>query len=90
MLNSLPRRVRIYAALCHLAGLMWLLVPVLLMSIFSSLGILSPIPILIPCLTWLSTRKVDDFVDRAGREAVNDKLSLTAVNYRLRDFQVPP
>jgi uncharacterized Tic20 family protein len=76
MLNSLPRRVRIYAALCHLTGLIWLVATALLMSVFSSFGILSPISILIPGLMWLSTRKVHDFVDRAGREAVNAQLSV--------------
>lgn len=75
MLNSLPRRVRIYAALCHLAGLIWLL-GTFLISIFSSFGIFSLFPILIPCLTWLSTRSVHDFVDRSGTEAVNAQLSV--------------
>ncbi len=75
MLNSLPRRVRVYAALCHLAGLIWLL-GTFLISIFSSFGILSLFPILIPCLTWLSTRSVHDFVDRSGTEAVNAQLSV--------------
>jgi uncharacterized Tic20 family protein len=80
MLNSLPRRVRIYAALCHLAGFIWLLATALLISVFSSslsyFGILSLISILIPCLTWLSTRRLHDFVDRSGREAVNAQLSV--------------
>jgi uncharacterized Tic20 family protein len=77
MRNSLPRRVRIYAALCHLAGLMWLLLPILLISIFfTSFGIFSVAAGLIPGLTWLSTRRVHDFVDRSGREAVNAQLSV--------------
>jgi uncharacterized protein len=74
MRNSLPQRVRIYAALCHLAGLIWLLLPVPLMYI--SFGIFSIVAGLIPCLTWLSTRRVHDFVDRSGREAVNAQLSV--------------
>jgi uncharacterized protein len=74
MRNSLPQNVRIYAALCHLAGLMWLLLPVPLMYI--SFGIFSVIAGVIPCLTWLFTRRVHDFVDRAGREAVNAQLSV--------------
>ena len=76
MLNSLPRRVRLYAALCHLAGFMWLVAAALLMFVFFSAGIFSLVLILIPGLTWLSTRKVHDFVDRAGREAVNAQLSV--------------
>jgi uncharacterized protein len=74
MRNSLPQNVRIYAALCHLAGLMWLLLPVPLMYI--SFGIFSVVAGVIPCLTWLFTRRVHDFVDRAGREAVNAQLSV--------------
>jgi uncharacterized Tic20 family protein len=74
MRNSLPQNVRIYAALCHLAGLMWLLLPVPLMYI--SFGIFSVVAGVIPCLTWLFTRRVHDFVDRAGREAVNAQLVL--------------
>ena len=74
MLNSLPRKVRIYAALCHLSGLLWLLLPVPLM--YMSFGIFSVVSAVIPCLTWLATRKLHDFVDRAGREAVNAQLSV--------------
>jgi uncharacterized protein len=76
MLNSLPRRVRIYAALCHLSGFVWLVAVPLLTVLFSSIGIFSLISVLIPCLTWLFTRKVHDFVDRSGREAVNAQLSV--------------
>jgi uncharacterized protein len=77
MQNSLPQRVRVYAALCHLTGLIWLLVPVIVMlGLFSSVGIFSLASALIPCLTWLSTRRVHDFVDRSGREAVNAQLSV--------------
>jgi uncharacterized protein len=92
MLNSLPRRVRIYAALCHLTGVIWLVTPTLLVSGFSSLlsyfevfplisvfsyfGLFSLIAVLIPCLTWLANRRVHDFVDRSGREAVNAQLSV--------------
>ena len=74
MLNSLPRKVRIYAALCHLSGLLWLLLPVPLTYIY--FGIFSVVTVVIPCLTWLATRKLHDFVDRAGREAVNAQLSV--------------
>ena len=74
--NSLPQQVRLYAALCHLAGLLWLVAAALLMLVFFSAGIFSLVLILIPGLTWLSTRKVHDFVDRAGREAVNAQLSV--------------
>jgi uncharacterized Tic20 family protein len=76
MLNSLPRRVRIYAALCHLSGFIWLVAIPLLIVLVSSIGIFSLISVLIPGLTWLSTRKVHDFVDRSGREAVNAQLSV--------------
>jgi uncharacterized Tic20 family protein len=76
MLNSLPRRVRIYAALCHLSGFIWLVATVLLIVLVSSIGVFSLISVLIPGLTWLSTRKVHDFVDRSGREAVNAQLSV--------------
>ena len=76
MLNSLPRRVRLYAALCHLAGFMWLVAAALLMFVFFSAGIFSLVLILIPGLTWRFTRKIHDFVDRAGREAVNAQLSV--------------
>ena len=76
MLNSLPRRVRSYAALCHLSGFVWLVAVPLLTVLFSSIGIFSTISVLIPCLTWLFTRKVHDFVDRSGREAVNAQLSV--------------
>ena len=76
MRNSLPQEVRLYAALCHLAGFIWLVAAALLMFVFFSAGIFSLVLILIPGLTWLSTRKVHDFVDRAGREAVNAQLSV--------------
>jgi uncharacterized Tic20 family protein len=32
--------------------------------------------LLLPCITWLLMRLVHDFVDRAGREAVNAQLSM--------------
>ena len=76
MRNSLPQQVRIYAALCHLTGLIWVLVIPVLIGVSSSFGIFSIISGLIPCITWLSTRKIDDFIDRAGREAVNAQLSV--------------
>ena len=76
MRDSLPQEVRLYAALCHLAGFLWLVAAALLMFVFFSAGIFSLVLILIPGLTWLSTRKVHDFVDRAGREAVNAQLSV--------------
>ena len=69
--NSLSQQVRLYAALCHLAGFMWLVAAALLMFVFFSAGIFSLVLILIPGLVWLSTRKVHDFVDRAGREALS-------------------
>ena len=46
------------------------------MSVFFYSGIFSLILILIPGMTWLFTRNVHDFVDRAGREAVNAQLSV--------------
>lgn len=76
MQNSLPQRVRVYAALCHLTGLIWLLVIPVLMVTFSSFGIFSIVSSLIPCLTWLFTRRIHDFIDRSGREAVNAQLSV--------------
>jgi uncharacterized protein len=77
MHNSLPQQVRIYAALCHLTGLMWLLLTILLVFMpLTSFGIFSVVTVVIPCLMWLSTRRLHDFVDRAGREAVNAQLSV--------------
>lgn len=84
MQNSLPQRVRAYAALCHLTGLIWLLVIPVLMVMFSSFGIFSIASSLIPCLTWLFTRRIHDFIEsrterlrqRSGREAVNGQLSV--------------
>ena len=76
MRNSLPQQVRIYAALCHLGGFIWVpIIPMLLIG-FSSAGIFSIVSGLIPGLTWLFTRRMNDFVDRAGREAVNAQLSV--------------
>jgi uncharacterized Tic20 family protein len=76
MLNPLPRRVRLYAALCHLAGLLWITGAFVIIPLISLLGFFSLITLLFPCLTWLCTRKLHDFVDRAGREAVNAQLSV--------------
>lgn len=79
MRNLLPQQIRIYAALCHLAGLSWVLVismSIGLVGMFSSLAIFLIISVLFPCITWLSTRRAHDFVDRAGREAVNAQLSV--------------
>lgn len=76
MMNSLPRRVRVYAALCHLSGLIWLTgifaaaVPLWFQGWFFALTML------LPLLTWLFTRRIHDFVDRAGKEAVNAQLSM--------------
>ncbi len=76
MLNSLPPRVRLYAALCHLSGLIWLMGSMILSASISFYGFFSLLPIVFPCLIWLCTRKLHDFVDRAGREALNAQLSV--------------
>jgi uncharacterized Tic20 family protein len=78
MMNSLPRQARICAALCHLAGLLWLMVGGFLLIRVSPAfqGAILALSLLLPCLTWLFTRRVHDFVDRAGREAVNAQLSI--------------
>jgi uncharacterized protein len=76
MLNSLPPRVRLYAALCHLSGLIWIMGSMMLFGLLSLYGFFSLVTIVVPCLTWLCTRKLHDFVDRAGREAVNAQLSV--------------
>lgn len=75
-MNSLPRRVRVYAALCHLAGLIWLAGFLVIMAPSWLQMLLYGMGILCPCLIWLSTRGIHDFVDRAGREAVNAQLSV--------------
>ncbi len=74
MLN-LPRQAKIYAALCHLSGVMWLVGIYLMFSLLID-GAIVAINILLPGLTWLLTRKIHDFVDRAGREVVNAQLSV--------------
>jgi uncharacterized protein len=76
MMNSLPRRVRVCAALCHLSGLIWPL-GVSLTITANWQGSIFGLSLAVPILTWLSTRRVHDFVDRAGREAVNAQLSLS-------------
>jgi uncharacterized protein len=76
MTNSLPQRARICAALCHLAGLLWLAGIFIPFAPYWFHGWLLGLSILLPCITWLSTRKVHDFVDRAGREVVNGQLSV--------------
>jgi uncharacterized Tic20 family protein len=74
MLN-LPRQAKIFAALCHLSGVMWLVGIYLMFLLLQDLTIVA-INIVLPCLTWLLTRKIHDFVDRAGREVVNAQLSM--------------
>jgi uncharacterized protein len=76
MLNSLPPRVRLYAAICHLSGLIWIMGSMMIAGLLSLYGFFSLVTIILPCLTWLCTRKLHDFVDRAGREAVNAQLSV--------------
>ena len=39
-------------------------------------GLVLVLSLLLPCLTWLLTRRVHDFVDRSGRAAVNAQLSM--------------
>jgi uncharacterized Tic20 family protein len=75
MTNSLPRRVRVCAALCHLSGLLWLTGGFTLMAPSWLQLWLIGLSLLLPCLTWLFTRRVHDFVDRSGREVVNAQLS---------------
>jgi uncharacterized Tic20 family protein len=74
MLN-LPRQAKIYAALCHLSGVMWLVGIYLMFFLLRDVAIVIVVNIVLPCLTWLLTRKIHDFVDRAGREVVNAQLS---------------
>jgi uncharacterized Tic20 family protein len=77
MMNSLPRQVRVCAALCHLSGLIWLLGGMVMTTVPPSFQLpILALSLPLPCITWLLTRRVHDFVDRAGREAVNAQLSM--------------
>ena len=76
MMNLLPRKTRVCAALCHLSGLMWLTVIFAGMLPAWHQGWFFIVSLFAPLLVWLFTRRIHDFVDRAGREAVNAQLSM--------------
>ena len=83
MMNSLPIRVRLLAALCHLAGLTWIAAFVIMIQLQAMtelqnqlLPLLLILTISLPLLLWIFTRRVHDFVDKNGKEVVNTMLSI--------------
>jgi uncharacterized Tic20 family protein len=91
-MNYLPIQARLLAALCHLCGLLWMPGVVIYLGIFlgsmwgsdgnhggtipAGYGGLVLLIFCLPVLFWLLTRRVHDFVDRAGKESVNAQFSV--------------
>jgi uncharacterized protein len=82
-MNSLTLQARLLAILCHLSGLTWVVVFIIMIQLQSMtalqnqlLPIFLVLTIVLPILLWIFTRRVHDFVDRNGREVVNTILTL--------------
>lgn len=63
VVSSIPKDQRLYAALCHFAGL----------PVFTILGLAN---VLAPLVIWLMKKETMPFVDQHGKESLNFQLTM--------------